>query len=157
MDGREMASGQKADVQKLLEQGHGVELSPQGYSMHPFLTPGRDRVILETPSGPLRRGQVALYRRDSGLLVLHRVVKINRQGIYFVGDNQWEVEGPLRPEQVIGVMRGFVRKGIAYGEENLLYRAYSRLWLALRPLRPIFFSLARLRRRFLGDGRAGER
>lgn len=52
-----------------------------------------------------------------------------------VGDNQIQVEGLLRKEQVIGIMSGFVRKGKLFSSNDLWYRILSRVWLIMRPVR----------------------
>lgn len=124
------------DIETLLKSGQSVQLFPQGYSMYPLLVPGRDEVILSPlPDRPLRRGEVALYRRDTGILVLHRICRCKEDGYYMVGDNQVQVEGPLRKEQVIGIMSGFVRKGKLFSSDDLWYRILSRIWLVMRPVR----------------------
>lgn len=128
--------GEFMDIETLLKSGQSVQLFPQGYSMYPLLVPGRDEVILSPlPDRPLRRGEVALYRRDTGILVLHRICRCKEDGYYMVGDNQVQVEGPLRKEQVIGIMSGFVRKGKLFSSDDLLYRILSRIWLVMRPVR----------------------
>ena len=106
------SAGQKVNVAELLAQGQTVQFPPTGWSMYPLLVPGRDQVIVE-PVDPaaLRRGDVALYRRDQGILVLHRICRVRPEGFYLVGDNQKEVEGPLRPSQFLGRMAAVVRKG----------------------------------------------
>ena len=124
------------DIETLLKSGQTIQLFPQGYSMYPLLVPDRDEVILSPlPDRPLRRGDVALYRRDTGILVLHRICRCKEDGYYMVGDNQVQVEGPLRKEQVIGIMSGFVRKGKLFSSDDLWYRILSRIWLVMRPVR----------------------
>lgn len=128
--------GEFMDIETLLKSGQTIQLFPQGYSMYPLLVPGRDEVILSPlPDRPLRRGDVALYRRDTGILVLHRICRCKEDGYYMVGDNQVQVEGPLRKEQVIGIMSGFVRKGKLLSSDDLWYRILSRVWLIMRPVR----------------------
>ena len=128
--------GEFMDIETLLKSGQTIQLFPQGYSMYPLLVPGRDEVILSPlPDRPLRRGDVALYRRDTGILVLHRICRCKEDGYYMVGDNQVQVEGPLRKEQVIGIMSGFVRKGKLFSSDDLWYRILSRIWLVMRPVR----------------------
>ena len=87
------------DIEKLLKEGNCIRFKPQGYSMYPVLVPGRDEVIVAPieEAQTLKRGQVVLYRRyktngEKDILVLHRICKVNEQGIYLVGDNQKEVE-----------------------------------------------------------------
>ena len=95
------------DIEQLLKNGSAVKLKPQGYSMYPLFLPGRDEAVIEhcVPS-ELHRGDVILYRRVQGILVLHRICRITRDGFYLVGDNQTEVEGPLSPEQIHGKLTG---------------------------------------------------
>lgn len=133
---RKNVVGEFMDIETLLKSGQTIQLFPQGYSMYPLLVPGRDEVILSPlPDRPLRRGDVALYRRDTGILVLHRICRCKEDGYYMVGDNQVQVEGPLRKEQVIGIMSGFVRKGKLFSSDDLWYRILSRIWLVMRPVR----------------------
>ena len=127
---------QKADVEKLLAEGKTIQIAPQGYSMYPLFVPERDQaVIAPVCVEKLKRGDVVLYRRSGGILVLHRICKRRPEGFYMVGDNQDEVEGPLEKSQLIGVLTGFVRKGKTYSTENPVYRIAAGIWLFLRPVR----------------------
>lgn len=138
MDG----SKEKQDIEALLAAGQSVQFAPDGWSMYPLLESLRDQVVV-VPIGerPLRRGDVALYRRDGGILVLHRVWRANARGLWFVGDNQKEIEGPLRPDQVRGVMTAMIRKGKRVEVTDLRYRVFSALWLLLRPIRPFIAKI----------------
>ena len=132
-----------ADIERLLEQGRSIQIQPQGYSMYPLFVPGRDAAVIErTESTHLKRGDVVLYRRESGKLVLHRIYRIRKDGFYMVGDNQSEVEGPLRASQIKGILTGFVRKGKYTSAGHPVYRLASRLWLFLRPMRPGLSKMA---------------
>lgn len=133
----------KADIEALLADGQRVQFPPRGWSMYPLITDGRDQVIVDPVEGHrLCRGDVALYRRDNGILVLHRVWKVSSDGIWFVGDNQKTVEGPLQREQVLGVMTAVIRKGKTVCSTDIRYRFLSRLWLTARPLRPLLSHIA---------------
>lgn len=128
----------KVDIENLLEQGQVIRIKPQGYSMYPMFVSERDEAVIEAAEPEkLKRGDVVLYRRDGGILVLHRICKIRNDGFYMVGDNQREVEGPLREDQIRGVLIGFVRKGKYRSVSDPVYIAASRLWLFLRPARPM--------------------
>ena len=137
------------DIEKLLKEGNNIQFKPQGYSMYPVLVPGRDEVIV-TPieeSQELKRGQVVLYRRykyngEKDILVLHRIWRVNEQGIYLVGDNQKEVEGPLKKSQILGVAITIIRNGKKINTDNLLYSFMTRIWLLLRPIRPVISKTA---------------
>lgn len=138
------------DLEQLLQKGYIIRLKPEGYSMYPLFVPGRDEALIEqVPIASFRKGDVALYRRDQGILVLHRICKIDSNGFYMVGDNQSEIEGPLRPDQLKGKLVGFVRKGHSYSTKHLLYRIQSVLWLFLLPVRPICFRISKWIKNFL--------
>ena len=130
------------DIEQLLTDGKTIKIKPQGYSMYPLFVPGRDEACIErTDFSSLKRGDVILYRRDKSILVLHRIWKITDNSFYMVGDNQTEIEGPLRADQVRGKLIGFVRNGKFVTVNNPFYRLLSGLWLFLRPLRPCAWKL----------------
>ena len=75
-----------------------IKIKPKGYSMYPLFVPGRDyAVITHIEPDKLKKGDVVLYRRhdNTGILVLHRICRIDKNGFYMVGDNQSVIEGPL--------------------------------------------------------------
>lgn len=130
------------DIEQLLASGTTIKIKPQGYSMYPLFVPGRDEACIERNDfSSLKRGDVILYRRDKSILVLHRIWKITGNSFYMVGDNQTEIEGPLRADQVRGKLTGFVRNGKFVDVQNPIYRFLSGLWLFLRPLRPCAWKL----------------
>lgn len=140
----------KFDIEQLLADGHPIRIKPQGYSMYPLFIPGRDEAIIE-PVLPetLRRNDVALYRRDQGILVLHRICRVTSDGFYLVGDNQSEIEGPLRPDQFRGKLVTVIRKGRTISVRGPVYRFLTSLWLFLRPVRPFFHKFCALLRKLL--------
>lgn len=136
------------DAVKLLEEGKVIQIKPQGYSMYPMLLPGRDSVLLsKVDQRKLRRGDVVLYRRDSGLLVLHRIWKVTREGVYLIGDNQSTIEGPLKKEQIKGILISFLWRGRMISVRNPIYLLLSRVWLFLRPMRNMIKKAAALLRK----------
>lgn len=128
----------RIEIEKLLSEGNTIQLSPIGYSMYPLFVPGRDMARIAPSDGAkLGRGDVALYRREGSILVLHRIWKREGDEFYFVGDNQKEVEGPLPIQQIRGELIGFERRGRYISVKNPAYRLISALWLWLRPVRPV--------------------
>ena len=102
----------KTDLEALLRDRNIIRIKPQGYSMYPLFIPGRDEALIqEVPVSSLPRNDVILYRRDQSILVLHRIARITPEGLFLVGDNQSELEGPLREDQVRGKLIAFVRRG----------------------------------------------
>ena len=132
----------KTDLEQLLQEGNIIRLKPQGFSMYPLFIPGRDEALIhQVPVTSLKRNDVALYRRDQGILVLHRIVRVTADGYYMTGDNQYEIEGPLRPDQFRGKLIAFVRNGRKISVRNPVYRFLSALWLLMLPVRPFCFRL----------------
>lgn len=126
----------RADIEQLLKDGHTVQTVINGYSMYPLLVPDRDSVILAPLEDYMpRRGDVVLYRRPGSILVLHRIWKVRQDGVYMVGDNQTEIEGPLRQDQIRGKLVAFIRKGKHISVGSIPYRAYAAVWLQMRPIR----------------------
>jgi hypothetical protein len=127
------------DIEQLLSEGQTVRIRPQGTSMYPmFVSPEDEAVIAPIGQRKPRRGDVVLYRRDpqaGGILVLHRICRQSREGFYAVGDNQSAIEGPLRMEQLRGVLVAWVRRGKLRSVNHAGYRLTAGLWLLMLPLR----------------------
>ncbi len=140
------------NIEEVLKKNKAVQISPSGWSMYPLIVPGRDQAVIESPAGKqFKRGDVLLYRREEGVLVLHRLCKITSDGLYFVGDNQVEVEGPISKEQIIGRMTSLIRKGKQVDLTNPAFRFPCWLWLNIRPMRRVFqLAVAALKAKLKG-------
>ena len=135
-------------MNEILEAGGEVTFTITGTSMLPMLHHGVDKVILVKPSRPLRKYDLPLYRRDNKQFVLHRVVKVKPDGTYIMcGDNQVVLEDCVRPDQIIGLVRGFYRNGTYFGASDPRYRFYCHLWVDFFTVRKAFRFLKSLPRR----------
>ncbi len=137
----------KIDIEAVLKEGKAIQVKPQGYSMYPLFVPGRDEAVIRPVAGKqelraLKRGDVVLYRRKRGILVLHRIWKTDGKRFYMVGDNQSEIEGPLEASQIKGKLEVIIRKGHYIETTDLLYRFLTGVWLWLRPARPMLSQIA---------------
>lgn len=129
-------------IHERLQEGQSVTMTITGTSMYPFILGGRDRVTLSPITGELKKNDLPLYRRRNGAFVLHRIVRVEKDGSYTCcGDHQWQLEKGLRREQMIGIATEYVRKGKHLTNRNLLYRVYRTLWTWLLKARPLFFKL----------------
>lgn len=140
----------KYDIEALLSAGQTIRMRPQGTSMYPmFVSPQDEAVIAPVDVRKLKRGDVVVYRRDpeaGGLLVMHRICRRKGDSFYTVGDNQSVVEGPLRADQMRGILVEWVRGGRTCSVKNIGYRMFFGLWLFMLPLRdPIHRVLAWVR------------
>lgn len=139
----------KVDIEQVLAQGGTVQIHPIGDSMNPLLVSGRDWAIIEpVPTDGCRRGDVVLYRRNGSVLVLHRIWKLAGDKVYMVGDGQTEIEGPLSVSQIKGIMTAYVKKGKQVEVTRPGYRFYTRIWMAIRPLRSVILRWERKIQRF---------
>lgn len=125
-----------------LETAKHANLTVTGCSMLPMLRQYRDAVQLIPIEGKLKPGDIALYRRDSGRYVLHRVIKITGEEYLFCGDNQATLE-PVRQEQLIASVTGFTKYGKRHNINEPLYRLYCHAWVNLFFLRKYYIWLRR--------------
>lgn len=109
-----------------------------GISMLPMIRQGRDVMIIERPSGRLRKYDVPLYKRGDQY-VLHRIIKVNQGSYDIIGDNCVNIERGIKDEQVIGVLTGLIRHGKEYSLDSFGYKLYCHLWCDFLFVR-IFFT-----------------
>lgn len=129
-------------IRDTLASGGTFSLTVTGSSMCPFLAGGRDQVTLSAVPSKIKKNNLLLYRRKSGQFVLHRVVKVCRDGTYtFCGDHQQFLEKGLEKSQMVGLATSFVRKGRRFTDRNVLYRMYRTIWTWIIPLRPYVFAV----------------
>lgn len=128
-------SGLAPIVEERIKSGNTIEIAVTGMSMYPLFYNGRDMVTL-APIKKLKRKQICFYKRDDGTYVLHRIIKIKGEDVYCVGDNQTFIEGPLRQDQFIAVVKSFCRKNKRRSVRSLWFRSYSFIWCFSVKARP---------------------
>lgn len=144
MERRTVPMKELAEVVKLqLNSGGRSTLAVTGNSMRPMLASGRDSVILILP-GNEKKGDVVLYQRENGQYVLHRIIDVTEDGYIISGDNQ-AMREPVKKQQLVAVMEGFIRKGKTYSKDAKIYRLYQTMWVELFFLRWLYITAGRLR------------
>ena len=101
----------------------------KGTSMNPLLKSGRDKAYIEKVTKPLKKGDIALYKRENGEYILHRVIKV-KKGVYtFCGDNHFILEPNVTDSQILGVCTGYFKgdKFILF-EKSFKYKLYRTFW-----------------------------
>ena len=133
---------------ELLEETEAVPLVISGSSMTPFLAHGRDTVYLSKVIRPLKRGDMVLYRRDSGAYILHRVYRVEKDSFTMVGDAQTMLEPGIRPDQVKALVTAVRRKGKILRRGSFWWDFFETIWIRMVPLRPavraVYSGLKRL-------------
>lgn len=115
-----------------------------GTSMRPIIHQQRDNIIVVKNSERLKKYDIAVYQLKSGKYVMHRVVEVYDDHYIIIGDNLKEREY-VTDDMVCGRLIGYYRKGKKYidCDNNKLYKLYSRVWVALLPIRPLFIFMNR--------------
>ena len=122
-------------VQELLAEGQTVRNLPfRGVSMLPMLRQGKDAVELSPLPEKLKKYDLPVYRYPSGKIVMHRVVDVKDDHYVCLGDNTYQYEH-IPQEWMIGLVTAFRRGKKRIEVTSALYRLYSRVWVALYPVR----------------------
>ncbi len=118
-------------LERLIATQGFVLLTPQGNSMWPMIRYGLDSVkIVPKPHGRLSRYDIPVYRRDTGKVVFHRILKVKEDGYLICGDNQSRMEF-VREDQILGVMEQYYRKDAVRSPKAFWYRFYLHTYCAL--------------------------
>lgn len=122
-------------VRELLAEGRTVSNLPfRGISMLPLLRQGKDFVDLSPLPSRLQKYDLPVYRYPSGKIVMHRVVGVKDDHYICLGDNTYRYE-KIRPEWMIGKVTAIRRGEKRIEVTSPLYRLYSRIWVAIYPMR----------------------
>ena len=140
-------------IRQLLGPTHTVRLTVTGDSMVPFLRPVVDQVELAGAGLRVRTGDIVLAQHRDGRCILHRIVKLNRNGCYLAGDAQNSREGPFAREQLIARVTAVHRGDRRIDCRSSGWRILSVLWRFMRPLRPQLIRTVRITRRYFGKVR----
>ncbi len=122
-------------VKETLLGGKSVEMVVTGNSMFPLFVNKRDTVKI-SPVKKLKKRQICFYQTIDGQFMLHRIVKLSDNGVFFVGDNRIIVEKELPKERVYGVVTEYVRRGKRKSAKCLFHKIYSFIWCISIKARP---------------------
>ncbi len=124
-----------AVTEEALRRGDTVRLTVTGNSMYPLFHSRRDTVVL-SPAETVRKYDITFHKRDDGRYILHRVLKVCKDGTYLIaGDNELKTEPPVRREQIFGVVTEYTRWGKTKKPKGFVYGCYVRIWHLLMPFR----------------------
>ena len=127
-------------IREMTESGGEFRLYPRGTSMLPLLRQGVDSVALVKIDAPLKRYDIPLYRRPDGSFVLHRILRVEGEGLCLCGDNQLTLERGVPPSAVLCRVGAVYRGDKRYEVESFRMRAYARIWCCMSLRRVLFFG-----------------
>ena len=136
------------EVRKLISEGHTASFTVKGNSMNPFMVHMRDKITL----GPwidsdIKPGTVALVKDTNGNHLIHRIVSRSKKAsaenglsvetVTLLGDGNIAIEETATMDNIIGIMYSLERKGHIWRPSDYGWKAYSWIWMKLRPIRRI--------------------
>lgn len=131
-------------ISEVIESGGEFRLFPRGTSMLPLIRQGVDSVILVKPDEKLKKREIIFYRRDNGQFVLHRILKVSKDGTYILcGDNQTVLEKQVRDDSVIASVSAVYRGEKRVDATAFSFRVYQFFWCVM-PIRKIIFLARRI-------------
>ncbi|MDE6470528.1 MAG: S24/S26 family peptidase [Eubacterium sp.] len=115
-----------------------------GSSMQPLIHQQRDNIIVVKNKSRLKKYDVPVYVTSDGKYIMHRVVKVCDDHYVIVGDNLLRKEY-VTDDMICGVLVGFYKNGKHYIDlqKSVPYKIYSRIWVALLPVRPALLLISR--------------
>lgn len=134
-----------------LEQTGTITYINRGVSMMPLLRENRDVMVIEKVDGAAcRKYDAVLFVRPHvkgrGHYVMHRILRVNADGSYWIiGDNCVSGEN-VKAECVIGRLTAVIRDGKRVDVDDRWYKVYVHLWCDVLPVRILLIRV----RRFLG-------
>lgn len=119
-----------------------------GTSMLPLIKEHHDLITIVKKENGLKKRDVALFKRDDGKYVLHRVMKVCKDGTYIMcGDHQWIKERGVREDQVLGYLTQVDQGDRVITVNDKKYKRYVRLWCNFFYIRAAILWLKALPRR----------
>lgn len=115
-----------------------------GASMEPLIHQQKDNIIVVKPEGRLKKYEIPVYVTNNGKYIMHRIVKVCDDHYIIVGDNLLRKEY-VTDDMIVGKLAGFYKNGKKYIDlsSNKKYIIYSKLWVALLPVRPVLLLFTR--------------
>lgn len=123
-------------IKELFNNGKTATVTVTGQSMAPMLYNKISRVILaKVNPKDIKKYDILLYKSKNSKYVLHRVIKLNHNTVNCCGDSQIKVERNIKKADALGKVIAFSRKGKFYSCNNIFYKLYCVIWVALRKQR----------------------
>ncbi|HEX6850421.1 MAG TPA: S24/S26 family peptidase [Candidatus Polarisedimenticolaceae bacterium] len=113
-----------AAISLLGERAGRAVFEVRGRSMRPTLSDG-DAVLVVLADRRIRPGDLAVFRLG-GDAVVHRCVRVRREGLVFRGDGREALDPLVAVPEVLGRVVALRRSGAWLGLEGTLARGYGR-------------------------------
>lgn len=130
------------EIDRMLQNGHSVTMRAKGNSMFPFIRSERDSVVLQKMKN-MAVGSIVLARLQNGSYVLHRVYRLEKEGMVLMGDGNLCATEHCRRNEVVGVVVKIIRDGryVDCTSRKELLKAW--MWRKLLPVRRALLFVGR--------------
>ncbi|MBQ8783836.1 MAG: S24/S26 family peptidase [Clostridia bacterium] len=118
-------------IEEILSSGGKVRITASGKSMEPVIKDGEDIVVISEIKKPLEAGDIVLFKRSNGRLVLHRILAIKGNEITLRGDSQWTTEIADK-SSVLGILEAVERNGRVLNSDSAYFKKYKITLPAIR-------------------------
>lgn len=120
-----------AIAHQMLKAGRTIEIKVKGSSMYPFLREGETVVVSPVSSStPLKKYDIILAETPTGHVMMHRIRKINADGILMKGDGNLHQTELVKFHDVMGKSTHVKRSGIDQSLYSPLQLFLAWLWQA---------------------------
>ena len=133
-------------IKECIAEDKKVNMRVTGISMYPLLHNRKDTVVLEKADF-FKKYDIVLHQRKEGQYILHRIIKKKGDVLTIAGDFEIQKEYPVYTSQVIARVTGFVRNGVYHDADELFFKVYAFIWVAIFPLRLHAVRILRFLRR----------
>lgn len=125
----------------ILSEGQVLRFQARGDSMRPFIKNGDLVEVHAVSKKVLVRGDVALCRLENGRLVVHRVIKVNKDSLLLQGDALHYTDGLVSQENVLGRVDKVDHHGKSIQLDRPWLRFLVSLWLPLTVLHRLGYQI----------------
>lgn len=137
--------------EQLLERDGHLAYTNKGVSMMPLLRQDRDVMIIRLKGKErCKKLDAVLFKRPgSGAYVLHRILRVNDDGTYWIIGDYCVAGETVAEENVLGILTAVVRDGKTIPVTAPVYRLYVNTWCRFYHLRIAVLRIKHLAGRFL--------
>lgn len=130
-------------IEEVVSKGGTFRLVVTGTSMTPTLYSNRDCVVLTSPKDKKpKKYDIVFFKRTDGKVVLHRIIKINKNGDFVINGDSQDWTEIIKPSQIIAVVSQYERNGKIVKCNGFAFRFRAGMWSLTRNIRPNIFKLS---------------
>lgn len=122
-------------IEEQLQSGGSASFTINGISMRPMLEGGVDWVKIVNADFPLKKYDIPFYKRTDGSFVLHRIIKVKKDGYICRGDHQIVKEYYITDSNIIGILSEYSHKGTQKQVDQLGQMVYAIIFVHTAYLR----------------------